>query len=160
MHPGSADLEKDQARHAHAPNTMTQSATIDRAPEQVHEPDNYHEQWAPRFRQIQSQGPSKKEEQYDRERDLTWVSKLRRNIREPAAEFLGVFIMICFGDGSVAQVNLSKNAYGEYQSISWCWGIGVMFGVYIACVFATNPYVKLLTLTLVAGSLAVTSTLQ
>ena len=60
------------------------------------------------------------------EHDLTWISKLRRNIREPAAEFLGVFIMICFGDGSVAQVNLSNKEYGEYQSISWCWGIGVM----------------------------------
>ena len=91
--------------------------------------DRTHEMWAPRFRQIQAQGPSKEDEQYDLEHDLTWISKLRRNFREPFAEFLGVFVMICFGDGSVAQVNLSNNKYGEYQSISWCWGIGVMFGV-------------------------------
>lgn len=112
-----------------------------------HQPANFHEQWAPRFRQIQAYGPAKQDEEYDSEYDLTWVSKLRRNLREPLAEFLGVFIMICFGDGSVAQVNLSKNEFGEYQSISWCCeysscgfitllmyigGIGVMFGVYIA----------------------------
>lgn len=82
---------------------------------------NYPDLHAPRFRQIQADGPSKQDEQYDLEHDLTWVSKLRRNLREPFAEFLGVFIMICFGDGSVAQVNLSKNEFGEYQSISWCW---------------------------------------
>ena len=39
-------------------------------------------------------------------------------------------MIILFGDGVVAQVVLSKNANGAYQSISWCWGIGVMFGVY------------------------------
>jgi aquaglyceroporin related protein len=35
-------------------------------------------------------------------------------------------ILILFGDGSVAQVTLSNNEFGDYQSISWCWGIGVM----------------------------------
>jgi aquaglyceroporin related protein len=39
-------------------------------------------------------------------------------------------ILILFGDGVVAQVILSNNTKGDYQSISWCWGIGVMFGVY------------------------------
>lgn len=47
--------------------------------------------------------------------------------REPFAEFFGVFIMILFGNGSVAQVLLSggektapgMNGFGSYQSISW-----------------------------------------
>lgn len=77
---------------------------------------------------------------------LTW-SSLRYVLREPFAEFFGVFIMVCFGDGSVAQVLLSNAAnnsiispasaaggmgYGSYQSINWGWGLGVMLGIYIA----------------------------
>ena len=37
-----------------------------------------------------------------------------------------------FGDGVVAQVVLSNNEKGDYQSISWGWGLGVMLGVYTA----------------------------
>ncbi|EMR09454.1 hypothetical protein PNEG_02398 [Pneumocystis murina B123] len=40
--------------------------------------------------------------------------------------------MILFGDGVVAQVVLSGSTKGNYQSINWGWGIGVMFGVYIS----------------------------
>ncbi|CCG84506.1 protein of unknown function [Taphrina deformans PYCC 5710] len=161
--PQGNDLEGQAHQRRSAPG-QAHTAEAERHKEQVHAPDNYHEQWAPRFRQIQSQGPSKKDEQYDPDRDLTWVSRLRRNLREPAAEFLGVFIMICFGDGSVAQVNLSKQTYGEYQSISWCWGIGVMMGVYVAggisgghlnpavtfanCLYRRFPWSKLLPFTI------------
>lgn len=53
---------------------------------------------------------------------LTW-SGIRVIMREPFAEFLGTFIMILFGDGSVAQVLLSGGltnwGTGNYQSISW-----------------------------------------
>ena len=35
-----------------------------------------------------------------------------------------------FGDGVVAQVVLSGGEKGDYQSISWGWGLGVMLGVY------------------------------
>lgn len=56
----------------------------------------------------------------------TW-SIVRTIFREPLAEFFGTFVMVLFGDGSVAQVLLGsgqKNApdgfgYGEYQSINW-----------------------------------------
>ncbi len=34
------------------------------------------------------------------------------------------------GDGVVAQVVLSDGKKGDYQSISWGWGLGVMLGVY------------------------------
>lgn len=37
--------------------------------------------------------------------DLLW-SRIRLAMREPFAEFFGTFIMVLFGDGSVAQVSL------------------------------------------------------
>ena len=57
---------------------------------------------------------------------LLW-SRIRLALREPFAEFFGTFIMVMFGDGSVAQVLLSAgnktspggNGSGQYQSISW-----------------------------------------
>lgn len=54
-------------------------------------------------------------------KDLLWT-KIRTKFREPFAEFFGVFIMILFGDGVVAQVVLSDSKKGDYQSISWGWG--------------------------------------
>ncbi|EXJ90775.1 aquaglyceroporin like protein, other eukaryote [Capronia coronata CBS 617.96] len=63
------------------------------------------------------------------EPDLAW-SRIRHKLREPFSEFFGVFILILFGDGVVAQVVLSNDTKGDYQSISWGWGLGVMLGVY------------------------------
>jgi aquaglyceroporin related protein len=54
-------------------------------------------------------------------KELLW-SRIRHVMREPFSEFLGVFILILFGDGVVAQVVLSDGAKGAYQSISWGWG--------------------------------------
>ena len=53
--------------------------------------------------------------------DLAW-SRFRHFMREPFSEFFGVFILILFGDGVVAQVVLSDGKKGDYQSISWGWG--------------------------------------
>lgn len=53
--------------------------------------------------------------------DLLW-SRIRHYFRDPLSEFFGVFILILFGDGVVAQVVLSNGAKGSYQSISWGWG--------------------------------------
>ena len=69
-----------------------------------------------------------------------WWPRIRMSLKEPFAEFFGVFFMVLFGDGSVAQVLLSTgqktapggDGFGDYQSINWCWGIGVMLGIYIA----------------------------
>ena len=60
-------------------------------------------------------------EAIEAEPDLLW-SRIRRFMREPFSEFFGVFILILFGDGVVAQVVLSKGLKGDYQSISWGWG--------------------------------------
>ncbi|KAI9049746.1 hypothetical protein LZ554_005898 [Drepanopeziza brunnea f. sp. 'monogermtubi'] len=59
-----------------------------------------------------------------------WWSRMRHIAREPLSEFFGVFVLVLFGDGAVAQVVLSRGAKGDYQSICWGWGIGVMLGVY------------------------------
>jgi aquaglyceroporin related protein len=66
------------------------------------------------------------EEDYQHHKNLWW-SRVRHHLRDPFAEFMGTFIMILFGDGSVAQVMLSANPNlpkasqnkGDYQSISW-----------------------------------------
>lgn len=68
------------------------------------------------------------------------LSSIRYVLREPFAEFFGTFVMVLFGNGSVAQVLLSTGqtsapggmGFGSYQSINWGWGIGVMLGIYIA----------------------------
>jgi aquaglyceroporin related protein len=70
---------------------------------------------------------------------LAW-SSIRVLLREPFAEFLGTFVLVMFGNGSVAQVLLSTGqaaapgggAFGNYQSINWGWGLGVMLGIYVA----------------------------
>jgi len=61
-------------------------------------------------------------------RGLMWP-RIRHALREPFSEFIGTFILIMFGDGVVAQVVLSNGTKGDYQSISWGWGLGVMLGV-------------------------------
>ncbi|KAF4633881.1 hypothetical protein G7Y89_g4228 [Cudoniella acicularis] len=72
-----------------------------------------------------------------------WWSRVRHVMREPFSEFFGVFILILFGDGVIAQVVLSDGAKGGYQSIAWGWGIGVMLGVYASGVSGAhiNPAV-------------------
>jgi len=52
----------------------------------------------------------------------------------------GTFILVLFGCGGIAQVSLSKNSpnspdgfgYGDWQSINWAFGLGLMLGVYVA----------------------------
>jgi aquaglyceroporin related protein len=57
-----------------------------------------------------------------KQRPDLWWSRQRAAFREPLSEFFGVFILILFGDGVVAQVVLSGGTKGSYQSISWGWG--------------------------------------
>jgi MIP family channel proteins len=59
-------------------------------------------------------------------------------IGELAAEFAGTMILLLFGIGVVAQVvaggGLTEppGGLGNHDSISWAWGLGVTFGVYVA----------------------------
>ncbi|CAN8104520.1 unnamed protein product [Discula destructiva] len=90
------------------------------------------------------------------EAEYAW-SRIRNYCQEGFSEFFGTMILILFGDGVVAQVVLSSETKGDYQSISWGWGIGVMIGVYVArksgghinpavtftnCVFRGHPWKK------------------
>ncbi|XP_028679713.1 aquaporin-9b [Erpetoichthys calabaricus] len=53
-------------------------------------------------------------------------------LREALAEFLGTFILIIFGCGSVAQTVLSSGAFGEMLTIHIGFTIGVIMAVYVA----------------------------
>ena len=57
---------------------------------------------------------------------------LKGTAREAAAEFLGTFILIVFGVGSVAQAVLSHAGDHAKLSINLAWGLAVTMGVYVA----------------------------
>uniref|UniRef100_H3HCB8 Aquaporin n=1 Tax=Phytophthora ramorum TaxID=164328 RepID=H3HCB8_PHYRM len=59
-----------------------------------------------------------------------WFVTNRAHVRECLAEFLGTFVMICFGMGVNNQVELSDDSNGTWLSINIAWGIGVLMGVY------------------------------
>ena len=78
---------------------------------------------------LKPEAPIDEEHEELEHHELLW-SRIRLALREPFAEFFGTFIMVLFGDGSVAQVLLSAgnttstiapgmDGYGSYQSISW-----------------------------------------
>lgn len=54
--------------------------------------------------------------------DQLFWSKAREYMLDFWSEFFGTMVMILFGDGVVAQVVLSNETKGNYQSISWGWG--------------------------------------
>jgi glycerol uptake facilitator protein len=61
---------------------------------------------------------------------------------ELLSEFLGTFVLICFGDGVVAMAVAALNqsgrgsqifaASGDWLLIAWGWALAVTFGVYVA----------------------------
>jgi len=53
-------------------------------------------------------------------------------IREFLAELIGTFILITFGNASVAQSVLSLGNKGDFFSVNWGWGLGVMMGVLVS----------------------------
>ncbi|GMK59017.1 hypothetical protein CspeluHIS016_0700320 [Cutaneotrichosporon spelunceum] len=59
------------------------------------------------------------------------LARLRHKYKDYIGEFIGTMILIIFGNGVNCQAVLSKWAQGQYLSISFGWGIGVMFGVYV-----------------------------
>ncbi|KAM3858159.1 aquaporin-10b [Diretmus argenteus] len=53
-------------------------------------------------------------------------------VRECMAECLGVYIMILFGCGSVAQVTTTQDKKGQYLSINLGFALGTTFGVLVS----------------------------
>jgi MIP family channel proteins len=60
---------------------------------------------------------------------LTMNTNLRREL---FAEFLGTFVMICFGAGVVAQFVLSGGPAGSQLAINLTWGFAVTLAIYVA----------------------------
>jgi MIP family channel proteins len=52
--------------------------------------------------------------------------------REVLAEFLGTLVLIVFGVGVVAQVQLGGGSNGQYLSINIGWGLAVTMAVYVS----------------------------
>nr|ACO08915.1 Aquaporin-3 [Osmerus mordax] len=53
-------------------------------------------------------------------------------VKKCLAECLGVFIIIVFGCGSVAQVVTSKDKAGQYLSINLGFALGTTFGIHVS----------------------------
>lgn len=51
-----------------------------------------------------------------------WWPRFRAKYQNFFSEFMGVFIMILFGNGSVAQSVLSNNKNGNFLTIFMGWG--------------------------------------
>ncbi|KAF8645150.1 hypothetical protein AX16_007978 [Volvariella volvacea WC 439] len=79
-------------------------------------------------------------------------SKYREMIRAPLAEFLGVIILVMFGDGAVCQMVLSQipavsaAPRGDWLTLSFGFAVGVSLGVWITAGISgghINPAVTL-----------------
>jgi glycerol uptake facilitator protein len=72
----------------------------------------------------------------------TWPAWRAAPFGEYVAEFIGTFVLICFGDGVVAMAVAALNqsgrgtqifqASGDWLIIGWGWGFAVTFAVYVA----------------------------
>lgn len=53
-------------------------------------------------------------------------------VRACLAEFLGTFVLMAFGTGSVAQWVLDPNKTGSFLTVNFAWGLAVMFGIFVS----------------------------
>ncbi|KAG9086874.1 hypothetical protein FRC06_002841 [Ceratobasidium sp. 370] len=79
-------------------------------------------------------------------------SKIRHNLREPIAEFLGTMILVTFGTGALCQVNLSGSTSispspkGDFLSVNFGWGAGLALAAWVSAAISgghINPAVTL-----------------
>uniref|UniRef100_A0A0W0EVC4 Putative aquaporin 4 n=1 Tax=Moniliophthora roreri TaxID=221103 RepID=A0A0W0EVC4_MONRR len=84
--------------------------------------------------------------------EQNWWWKYRQMIREAAAEFTGVMLLVIFGSGVNCQVGLSSNPgvaaspKGDYLSVSFGWAVGLSIGVWVSAGISgghVNPAVTL-----------------
>ncbi|XP_057370629.1 aquaporin-9-like [Daphnia carinata] len=52
--------------------------------------------------------------------------------RAATAEFIGTFVLVAIGNGSVAQSLLTNGEKGNYFTLNWGWGIGCFLGILIS----------------------------
>ncbi|XP_034561543.1 aquaporin-10b [Notolabrus celidotus] len=110
--------------------------------------------------------PALKAQLWPDRKEETGMEKLLRKcqirstlVRECLAECLGVYVLILFGCGSVAQVTTTGDKKGEYLSINLGFALGVTFGVFVSrgvsgahlnpavtlsmCALGRHPWMKL-----------------
>ncbi|XP_056269511.1 aquaporin-10b [Pseudoliparis swirei] len=99
------------------------------------------------------------EEPFGMERLLRKCHIRNQLVRECMAECLGVYVLILFGCGSVAQVTTTEARKGQYLSINLGFALGVTFGVFVSrgvsgahlnpamslslCALGRHPWMKL-----------------
>ncbi|XP_076610549.1 aquaporin-10b [Chaetodon auriga] len=76
--------------------------------------------------------PDGAEESAGMERLLRKCQIRNQLVRECLAECLGVYVLILFGCGSVAQVTTTEEKKGQYLSINLGFALGVTFGVFVS----------------------------
>ncbi|XP_046446413.1 aquaporin-10-like [Daphnia pulex] len=52
--------------------------------------------------------------------------------RAAFAEFIGTFILVVIGNGSIAQSQLTNGEKGDYFTINWGWALGCSLGILIS----------------------------
>lgn len=62
---------------------------------------------------------------------MRW-NRARLILREPILEFWGVLIFVMFGDSVIAQWKLSGGEFGNWVTVCFGWGFGIMFGIFVA----------------------------
>ncbi|CAJ1083344.1 aquaporin-10b [Xyrichtys novacula] len=103
--------------------------------------------------------PQRAEEMAGVEQLLRKCQIKNKLVRECLAECLGVYVLILFGCGSVAQVTTTEEKKGQYLSINLGFALGVTFGVFVSrgvsgahlnpavslslCVLGRHPWIKL-----------------
>ncbi|KAG6578181.1 putative aquaporin [Phytophthora cinnamomi] len=72
------------------------------------------------------------------------------DVRAYLAEFVGTFILVLIGDGSVAQYVLGGGNAGHYLSVNLAWGIALLFGIHFSGGVSGGHLNPAVTLTLAA----------
>ncbi|RIB15405.1 aquaporin-like protein [Gigaspora rosea] len=57
---------------------------------------------------------------------------VKYKLREAFAELLGTFVFITFGLGSIAQAKLGEGGFGNWITISFGFGFGLAFGLFVS----------------------------
>ncbi|XP_057370999.1 aquaporin-9-like isoform X2 [Daphnia carinata] len=53
-------------------------------------------------------------------------------VRAAFAEFVGTYVLVVIGNGSVAQAQLTHGQKGDYFAVNWGWALGCMLGILVS----------------------------